>query len=105
MQQMTLIDAPPLMPTMPPAGLSMRCLRVLLSGCSLDCESFYQSTGSMRLAAYVEVLHRLGWPVLTAYENRGASRNLAVYALDIEALSEVMGLLNAHLGKNLETLQ
>ena len=59
----------------------MRCLRVLLSGRSLDCESFYRATGSMRLAAYIEVLHRLGWPILTDYENRGPSRNLAVYAL------------------------
>jgi hypothetical protein len=105
MQQMTLIDAPPLMPTLPPVGLSVRCLRMLLSGCSLDCESFHRSTGSMRLAAYVEVLHRLGWPILTAYENRGASRNPAVYSLDLEGLAEVMTLLNAHLGKEAETVQ
>ena len=105
MQQMTLMDAPPLMPTMPPAGLSMRCLRVLLSGRPLDCETFYQATGSMRLAAYVEVLHRLGWPILTDYQNRGASRNLAVYALDLEALAEVMALLNAHLVTQAESVQ
>lgn len=97
MRQLTLIGSPPLVPTMPPEGLTMRCLRVLLSGRSLDCESFYRATGSMRLAAYIEVLHRLGWPILTDYENRGPSRNLAVYALDLESLAEVRSLLNAAL--------
>lgn len=95
MRQMTLIDSPPLVPTMPPEGLAMRCLRVLLSGRSLDCESFYRTTGSMRLAAYIEVLHRLGWPILTDYENRGQSRNLAVYSIDLESLAEIRALLNA----------
>ena len=103
MRQLTLVDMPPVSPTMPPEGLTMRCLRVLLSGCSLDCESFYRATGSMRLAAYIEVLHRLGGPSLTDYENRGPSRNLAVYALDLESLAEVRALLNGALKP--ETLQ
>lgn len=105
MRQLTLIDSPPLVPTMPPEGLAMRCLRMLLSGRSLDCESFHRATGSMRLAAYIEVLHRLGWPILTEHENRGLSRNLAVYSLDLESLAEVMALLNQHLGTAPERLQ
>lgn len=105
MRQLNLIDAPPVAPTLPPEGMTMTCLRVLLSGRSLDCERFYRATRSMRLPAYIETLHRLGWPILTHYENRGASRNFAVYALDLESLAEVMALLNAHLGKDSETLQ
>lgn len=60
MRQLTLIDAPPLLPTVPPAGLGMKCLCMLLSGRALDCDRFYRATGSMRLAAYIDVLHRLG---------------------------------------------
>ena len=81
----------------------MQCLRVLLSGRPLDCESFYLATKSMRLPAYIETLHRLGWPILTRYENRGASRNFAVYSLDLETLAEVRALLNAALKP--ETMQ
>lgn len=81
----------------------MQCLRALLAGRHLDCESFYRATGSMRLSAYIETLHRLGWPILTHYENRGASRNFAVYGLDLESLSEVRALLNAAI--RLETMQ
>lgn len=103
MRQLTLIDSPPLVPTMPAEGMAMHCLRVLLSGCSLDCESFYRATRSMRLPAYIETLHRLGWPILTHYENRGGSRNFAVYRLDMESLAEVRALLNAALKS--ETVQ
>lgn len=97
MRQLTLVDAPPIAPTLPPEGLTMVCLRLLLAGQRLDCEGFYRVTNSMRLPAYIEVLHRLGWPILTAYENHGANRNMAVYALDLEALAEVRALLNAAL--------
>jgi hypothetical protein len=82
---------------MPTDGLVMTCLRVLLSGRSIDCESFYHATKSMRLPAYIEALHRLGWPLLTSYENRGGSRNFAVYRMDMESLAEVRALLNAAL--------
>jgi hypothetical protein len=82
---------------MPPEGLVMAALRALLSGRALDCESFYKATCSMRLPAYVDVLHRLGWPILTRYENRGSARNFAVYSLDLESLAEVRALLNAAL--------
>lgn len=105
MRQLTLVDVPPLAPTMPPEGLTMQCLRMLLSGRSLDCESFYRTTRSMRLPAYVEVLHRLGWPILTAYENHGANRNMAVYSLDLESLGEVLALLQAHLGREPGAMQ
>ena len=103
MRQLTLVDVPPVAPSLPPEGMAMQCLRVLLSGRSLDCESFYSATGSMRLPAYINSLERLGWPVLTHYENRGGSRNFAVYALDLESLAEVRALLNAALKS--ETLQ
>jgi hypothetical protein len=95
MRQLSLVDVPPVAPSLPPSGMAMQCLRVLLSGRSLDCESFYQATKSMRLPAYIETLHRLGWPILTHYENRGGSRNFAIYALDLESLAEVRALLNA----------
>jgi hypothetical protein len=88
---------------MPPEGLAMTCLRALLTGRPLDTETFYRATRSMRLPAYVEILHRLGWPILTHYENRGSRRNFAVYALDLETLAEVRALLNAALPP--ETLQ
>lgn len=81
----------------------MTCLRALLSGRSLDAETFYRATNSMRLPAYIETLHRLGWPILTHYENRGGSRNFAVYRFDMEALAEVRALLNAAIKP--ETLQ
>lgn len=95
MYQLSLVDAPPIAPTMPPEGLVMTCLRALLTDRPLDTETFYKATRSMRLPAYIETLHRLGWPILTHYENRGNSRNFAVYALDLESLSEVRDLLNA----------
>lgn len=97
MRQLTLVDVPPIAPTMPPEGLVMTCLRALLAGRPIDAEAFYRATGSMRLAAYAETLHRLGWPILTHYENRGSSRNFAVYRLDMEALADVRALLNAAL--------
>jgi hypothetical protein len=103
MRQLSLVDVPPVAPSLPPAGMAMQCLRVLLSGRSLDCESFYHATKSMRLPAYIETLHRLGWPILTHYENRGGSRNFAVYALDLESLAEVRALLNASIKP--ETMQ
>lgn len=95
MRQLTLVDVPPIAPSLPAEGMAMQCLRVLLSGRCLDCEGFYRATRSMRLPAYIETLHRLGWPILTNYENRGASRNFAVYSLDLESLAEVRALLNA----------
>lgn len=103
MRQLTLVDVPPVAPTMPPGGLVMTCLRALLTGRAIDAEAFYRATGSMRLAAYAETLHRLGWPLITTYENRGASRNFAVYRLDLESLAEVRALLNAALKS--ETMQ
>jgi hypothetical protein len=104
MRQLTLVDVPPIAPTMPPEGLVMTCLRALLTGRPLDTETFYRATRSMRLPAYIETLHRLGWPILTHYENRGGSRNFAVYALDLESLAEIRDLLNVALRKR-EDLQ
>ena len=97
MRQLTLVGVPPVAPTMPPEGLSMACLMYLLSGKEIDSESFYATTNSMRLSAAIHTLNRLGWPVMTRYENRGSSRNFAVHSLDLESLAEVRALLNAAL--------
>ena len=95
MRQLTLIDVPPVAPTMPPEGLVMVGLHALLTGRPIDAETFHRATRSMRLAAYINILERLGWPILNDYENRGGSRNFAVYALDLESLAEVRALLNS----------
>lgn len=95
MRQLTFDGIPPVAPSLPAEGTAMQCLRVLLSGCALDCEGFYSASQSMRLPAYINTLERLGWPILRHYENRGGNRNYAVYSLDLESLAEVRALLNA----------
>jgi hypothetical protein len=88
-RQLTLIDSPPLAPALPPSGLVRACLDMLLSGRAIDHLDFQAVTASWRLAAYIDTLRRLGWPIEALTENAGDHRNVARYRLDPELLAEL----------------
>jgi hypothetical protein len=89
MQQLTLIDAPKLSPSWPPVGLAAHCLDLLLSGAAIAHPDFERETKSWRLAAYINDLRRMGWPIESDTETAGEHRNIARYRLSPEALAEL----------------
>jgi hypothetical protein len=93
MQQLNLIDAPKLSPSWPPVGLAAHCLDLLLSGAAINHPDFERETKSWRLAAYVNDLRRMGWPIESETEAAGEHRNIARYRLSPEALAELRELI------------
>ncbi len=93
-EQGALFEPPPFSPVWPsPASLPARALDMLLTGKRITHPDFQAATRSWRLAACIDVLRKLGWPVLTFDENgqpiTGRSRAIAAYALPPYALQAV----------------
>jgi len=76
-----------------PATLTARALDMLLTGERLTHPDFQAATRSWRLAACIDVLRKLGWPVLTFDEAgmpiTGRRRAIAAYQLAAYALQAV----------------
>lgn len=65
-KQLTLLPEPPFSPVWPqPSTLAMRCLQIFLEGDSLTHPQFEAVSFSWRLAAVVNALRELGWPVIS----------------------------------------
>ena len=65
-EQLTLIDPPLFSPLWPKrATHAARALEMLIAGREITHPDFQIQTRSWRLGAYVEVLRKLGWPVVT----------------------------------------
>lgn len=61
-----LFEPPPFSPIFPtPSTLEGRALAMLLRQMRIEHPDFERATGSWRLGAYVEMLRRKGWPILT----------------------------------------
>lgn len=93
-EQGTLFEPPPFSPVWPsPATLVARALDMLLTGERVTHPDFQADTRSWRLAACIDVLRKLGWPVLTFDENgqpiTGRRRAIAAYQLPAYALQAV----------------
>lgn len=65
-EQLALLPPPPFSPVWPqPSTLAMRCLSIFLEGDSLTHPQFEAVSFSWRLAAVVNALRELGWPVIS----------------------------------------
>jgi hypothetical protein len=65
-EQLHLIEPPPFSPKWPkPSSLAGALIRDLLNGKTPTHPEFEGRTGSWRLAAYVLILRKLGWPIIT----------------------------------------
>jgi hypothetical protein len=65
-QQLHLIDPPPFSPKMPaPSTLEAALLEDLLSGETPTHPQWERKRSSWRLAVYVDILRKLGWPIET----------------------------------------
>jgi hypothetical protein len=93
-EQGALFEQPTFSPTWPtPATLPARALDILLSGERVTHPDFQATTRSWRLAASIDVLRKLGWPILTFEENgqpiTGRGRAIAAYQMAGYALQAV----------------
>jgi hypothetical protein len=85
-EQGTLFEPPPFCPQWPnPATLTARALSMLLAGERLTHPDFQAATRSWRLAACIDELRKLGWPVQTFGETglpiTGRRRAIAAYQM------------------------
>jgi hypothetical protein len=83
-KQLELFNAAPLSPAFPSRStLAGKGLAWLLQGQHLTTPEFQLRTKSWRLAAYVEVLRKRGWPIMTTEIpfSDDASRTIASYSL------------------------
>ena len=92
--QQELFEQPEFSPNWPnPATLAARALQMLLTGQRVTHPDFQAATRSWRLAACIDVLRKLGWPVLTLDENgqpiTGRNRSIAAYKMPGYALQAV----------------
>jgi hypothetical protein len=92
--QQALFEQPPFSPVWPsPATLPARALDMLLTGERMTHPDFQAATRSWRLAASIDVLRKLGWPVLTFDENglpvTGRRVAIAAYQMADYALQAV----------------
>lgn len=93
-EQGTLFEPPPFSPVWPnSATLTGRALDMLLTGKRVTHPDFQAATRSWRLAACIDVLRKLGWPVFTFDEDgqpiTGRHRAIAAYELATYALQAV----------------
>jgi hypothetical protein len=93
-EQGTLFEPAPFSPVWPsPATLTARALDLLLTGKRVTHPDFQAATRSWRLAACIDVLRKLGWPVLTFDEAgmpiTGRRRAIAAYQMADYALQAV----------------
>lgn len=83
--QLSLLPEPVAAPTLPGPGLVKVAWRMFMSGRSLTTPDFQEETGSWRLAAYVNDLKVLGWPIQSAEVLRpipeNPHRHIALYWL------------------------
>jgi len=92
--QQELFEQPEFSPFWPsPATLPAHALDMLLTGERVRHPDFQAATRSWRLAASIDVLRKLGWPVLTFDENgqpiTGRRRAIAAYQMAAYALQAV----------------
>lgn len=72
--------------------LAYRCLAILLTGERMTHPGFEGMTGSWRLAAYVELLHRLGWPVRSdKIKLEGRKRPISLYWMPAQVIHYMEG--------------
>jgi hypothetical protein len=93
-EQGTLFEPPTFSPVWPsPATLPARALDILLSGERVTHPDFQAATRSWRLSASIDVLRKLGWPILTFEESgqpiTGRRRAIAAYQMAGYALQAV----------------
>ncbi len=93
-QQSLFDEQPAFCPQWPnSATLTGRALGMLLTGKRVTHPDFQAATRSWRLAACIDVLRKLGWPVLTFDEDgqpiTGRHRAIAAYELAAYALQAV----------------
>ena len=96
MQQLSFLPPAPLSPVWPSSGLALIALDALLSGDVIDHPGFEADTGSWRLAAVVNDLRRLGWPIQSDVApdtlHDGRPRTVARYSLSPETLAQLRGV-------------
>lgn len=85
-EQLSLLPLPSFCPTWPKSGtLAARALGMLMDGRLICHPEFETATGSWRLAAYVNALRVLGWPVETievpSPTDDASHRTIALYHL------------------------
>lgn len=100
-RQLALLPEPPFSPTWPhPATLAERCLGIFLRGHSLTHPQFEAITFSWRLAAVVNELRELGWPIVAADipapTPECSDRIIARYRLTPEVIAQAMLLRRGH---------
>lgn len=92
---MSFLPPPPFNPIVPSGGLVRAVWKMLVSGYTLDHLGFLNDTGSWRLAAYVNELRGLGWPVQSTEVPRPTAdnphRHIAIYWLSDEAMHAAQG--------------
>ena len=74
-----------------------RCLMLLLEGEKMTHPAFESMTGSWRLAAYIERLHRLGWPVRSdKVKPNGRRWPIAIYSMPELVIQHMRGISNGN---------
>lgn len=100
-EQLSFLPTLPFSPIWPShTTIAGRVLAEFLRGEFLDHEDVIDGCSSWRLAAYVDKLKKMGWPVV-AFEKPAPSsgcpsRTIALYALPPEIISQALSLRGAH---------
>lgn len=96
-EQLSFLPTPPFCPSWPsPTTVTGRVLAEFLRGEFLDHTDLIEGCSSWRLAAYVDKLKKMGWPVV-AFEKAAPScscpsRSIALYALPPEIITQAQSL-------------
>lgn len=96
-EQLSFLPPLPFCPSWPsPTTVAGRVLAELLRGEFLDHTDLIEGCSSWRLAAYVDKLKKMGWPVV-AFDKAAPScgcpsRSIALYALPPEIITQAQSL-------------
>lgn len=99
-QQLSFLPPQPFCPEWPrPATVAGRVLAELLRGERLDHADVIEGCSSWRLAAYIDKLKKMGWPVQTfeksAPSSTCPSRCIAIYSFTPETIALTQSLRGA----------
>lgn len=97
-EQLTFIDPPPFCPAWPKRNsLADRALKMFLDGRVFDHPDFLEGCGSWRLAAYVNKLRDMGWPIDTleipAPSEEHPGRTIALYKLPAKYAAQALATM------------
>lgn len=99
-EQLSFLPTPPFCPKWPSATtVAGRVLAELLRGEFLDHEDVIEGCSSWRLAAYIDKLKKMGWPVV-AFDKAAPfascpTRKIALYGLAPEIIAQAQSLRGA----------